>query len=65
VVVRPFVWLARINRGDVVDRVYDGIAEAGGAAHRLLSGLQTGAVRRYAAAIAAGSALLLAIALLT
>jgi NADH-quinone oxidoreductase subunit L len=64
-VVRPFLWLARITRRDLFDRVYDGIAAAGGAGHRLLRGLQTGAVRRYAAAIAAGSAVLLAIALLT
>jgi NADH-quinone oxidoreductase subunit L len=62
--VRPFTWLAAASRDDVVDRVYDLVGAAGRAGHRLLSGVQTGGVRRYAGAIAAGCAALLLAAVL-
>ncbi len=58
--VRPFVWVARINVRDVVDRLIDGV----GALFMLLSRgfrwTQNGRVRWYAAGLAAGAALILA-----
>ena len=63
--VRPFLWLCRINRRDVIDaafiipaRVAEGLCAA-------LSLLQTGRLRWYAACAAAGAIIYLAVAVLT
>jgi NADH-quinone oxidoreductase subunit L len=61
--VRPIVWLARINKRDVVDSFYTGIAKISEFAYRGLSLTQTGRIRWYAAGIAAGSVLFVAIAM--
>jgi NADH-quinone oxidoreductase subunit L len=61
--VRPIVWLARINKRDAVDSFYTGIAKISEFAYRGLSLTQTGRIRWYAAGIAAGSALFVAIAM--
>ena len=58
--VRPFVVLARLDRDDFVDRIYQGIARQSLALHRLLSATQTGLVRRYAMAIAGGAVIAIA-----
>jgi NADH-quinone oxidoreductase subunit L len=57
--VRPLYALARINRRDVVDQVYDGLALALMALHRLALKPQNGQLRWYAAAMAAGIVVLL------
>ena len=59
---RPFLWLARANRADVVDLLYAGIATASEASYRLASRSQTGRVRWYAASITFGGALLIIVA---
>jgi NADH-quinone oxidoreductase subunit L len=61
--VRPVVWISNINKNDIVDSFYDGIAKATELAYRAMSHIQTGRVRWYAAGIAAGSALIIAIAI--
>ena len=61
--VRPYLWLAHAGRSDVVDAAYVGVAELGRAAHRGLSRTQTGLVRAYALGLAAGAALIVALAL--
>jgi len=61
--VRPVVWISNVNKNDIVDSFYDGIAAATELAYRALSRLQTGRMRWYAAGIAAGSALFIAIAI--
>ena len=48
---------------DIVDSFYDGIAAATELAYRAMSHIQTGRIRWYAAGIAAGSALFIAIAI--
>jgi NADH-quinone oxidoreductase subunit L len=58
--VRPFVWVARINQGDVVDLVYEWIARLSRRAHRLLSWTQNGRVRWYAAGIGLGAVIAVA-----
>src|SRR5215475_1688202 len=63
VFVRPVVWISNVNKNDIVDSFYDGIAAATELAYRALSRLQTGRMRWYAAGIAAGSALFIAIAI--
>jgi NADH-quinone oxidoreductase subunit L len=60
--VRPFVLAARINKDDVVDLPYRGLAWYGMFFHDVLSRSQTGKIRRYAAGIAIGAVIVLGIA---
>ncbi len=62
--VRPFVGLARWNRGDFIDRAYTQLARLCTTAHRMLSAGQDGRVRRYAGAIAVGAVIVVALTLL-
>lgn len=48
-------WLQKIDRHDVIDNIYSGLADLCLFLYRALSATQSGQVRRYAAAIAAGS----------
>jgi NADH-quinone oxidoreductase subunit L len=59
--VRPFLWFARVDQGDFIDRFYSGLASLSRVAYRQLSESETGRVRRYAAGITAGSVILIAI----
>jgi NADH-quinone oxidoreductase subunit L len=61
--VRPIVWLARVDKSDAVDAVYRALAWLARGAWQLLSWTQSGRLRWYAAGIAGGAALLVAIAL--
>lgn len=57
--VHPFVWLSKINQGDIIDLFYTGIARISASTHRLLSRTQTGKLDWYAMVIAAGAIILL------
>lgn len=59
--VRPYAALARLNRDDLLDRPNDAIARACVWAHRLIAPTENGRARRYAAAIAVGAIVLVAI----
>jgi NADH-quinone oxidoreductase subunit L len=59
--VRPFVWLARVNRDDFVDAFTTWVAGLFSALHGLLSATQTGRLRWYAVAIVIGAILILGI----
>ncbi len=61
--VRPLVWFARVDKDDFVDSFYDGTARLSQLGYHALSATETGQLRWYAAAIAAGSVLFVAIAL--
>ncbi len=61
VVVRPYSWLARVGRGDVIDQIYRGVAWLNWVLHDGLSRTQSGQVRRYAAGIAIGAVIVLAV----
>jgi len=61
--VGPIEWVARANRGDIIDSIYDGLAGLAKLCYRFLSLTETGRLRWYAAWIAGGSALFIAIAL--
>jgi NADH-quinone oxidoreductase subunit L len=63
--VQPFVWMAHINRDDVIDRATHGAARLSRFSNRVLSRTQSGLVRRYVAVIAAGSIVIVAIMLLS
>ena len=62
--VRPFVALAQANRDDIVDLFFTAIAGLAAALHRMLSRTQTGRLRWYAAGIAFGAVILIALAVL-
>jgi NADH-quinone oxidoreductase subunit L len=61
-VVRPFVWLANVNKGDFIDRFYAGVAWLNKALYRALSYTQGGQVRRYALGIGIGAVVVIAVA---
>lgn len=60
-IVRPFVWIAQVDRNDVIDLIYTGIAWLATAFNRLLSATQTGRLRWYAVGIAAGAVIAIAL----
>jgi NADH-quinone oxidoreductase subunit L len=62
--VRPFCRLAALNRGDVCDALPRGLAAASGSLNRWLVLTQDGRVRTYAAAVALGAVVLLALVML-
>jgi NADH-quinone oxidoreductase subunit L len=53
--VRPYVWAARANKNDIVEQVYQIITDAIRACYGALSATQTGQLRWYAKALAAGA----------
>ena len=59
--VRPFLWFARIDQADFIDTFYSGVARLCRAVYRQLSKSENGRVRRYAAGIATGSIIVIAI----
>jgi NADH-quinone oxidoreductase subunit L len=62
-IVGPFLWMASINRSDGIDRLYVGIARLNRWLHDLLQQTQTGHVRWYATVMAAGTVVIVALAL--
>jgi len=60
-IVRPFLWIVRINRDDFIDLIYGGTAWYSGQTYRFLSFTQSGNVRWYAAVLAFGAVILLAL----
>ncbi len=62
--VRPFLWLAQVNRQDILDAPYRGVAQVSLWSYRALRSSQTGQLRWYATAIATGAVVIVAIALL-
>ncbi len=61
--VRPLVWFARIDKSDFIDAFYTGVASLNEIAWRVLSRTETGRLRWYAAGIAAGSVVFIAVVL--
>ena len=58
--VQPFIWATQINKSDFVDAFYTGLARLAELSYRGLSRTETGRIRWYAAAMAAGSVLFIA-----
>jgi len=61
--VQPFVWVSQINKSDFIDAFYTGVARLTDLLYRGLSRTETGRVRSYAAAMAGGSVLFIAVVL--
>ena len=64
VFVRPFVWVANINRNDFVDFFYNGAARLSSHLAESLAGTQSGMIRRYALGITLGSVIALGLILI-
>ncbi len=62
--VRPFLRVARSNKDDFLDLIYHEIARYNRVLHYALSSTQTGNIRWYAMAIAAGAAVFLGIVMI-
>ena len=63
VFVRPIIWVARVDKGDFVDSIYTGIAGLTELLYHGVRKTETGRMRWYAAGIAAGSIIFIAIVL--
>ena len=61
--VQPVLWFARVDRSDLVDAFYTGVGDLNELMYRGLSITENGQVRWYAAGIAAGTVVFVAIAL--
>ncbi len=62
--VRPYVWLARANRDDAIDWIFRAVGAASRWLGRRFSLTETGRLREYALALAAGAAAILALVVL-
>ena len=60
--VQPFVWLARANKDDFIDSIYDGVAKVNEVLYGVLARTETGKVRWYMTGIAFGAIVAIAIA---
>jgi NADH-quinone oxidoreductase subunit L len=59
--VRPYLWLVHINRNDIVDVGITGVPTVFRGLHGLLAATQNGRMRGYAAAMAVGACLVIAV----
>jgi len=57
------MWFARVDKSDAVDTFYNGVADLNKLLYRGLRRTENGQVRWYAASIAAGTVVFVAIAL--
>ncbi len=62
VFVMPYAWLARVSKSDPLDLIFAGASRLAAGAGRLFGRTQTGRTRWYAAGIAAGAIVVLALA---
>lgn len=62
--VNPFLFLARVNRADLVDRFYELLVQLTRIAHSMIAQTQTGQLRWYALSIAAGLIVILSMGVL-
>jgi NADH-quinone oxidoreductase subunit L len=63
-IVKPYAWMARVNRKDIVDWVYNFIADAIWFLHDLTTRSQTGQLRTYGGVMVLGLVAIAAIALI-
>ena len=62
--VFPFLWLARINKADLIDGFYAFVVELSRTANNMIVKTQTGYLRWYALSIAAGLVVLISVGVL-
>ena len=59
--VRPFVWLAQVNKADIVDRIYASLTWLAATGNRALRPSQNGRLRWYAGGLAIGAVALITV----
>ena len=59
VIVRPIVYLSRINKNDIIDQFYSGVTNVSIILYRALSYTQSGSLRWYVMGLIAGAILIL------
>jgi NADH-quinone oxidoreductase subunit L len=64
VFVAPVVWFAQVDKRDIIDKFYDGLATLSRASYRALSATESGRMRWYAASIVGGTVVFVFIVLL-
>ena len=62
--VKPFLWLARRGKDDVVDKAFSGVGWAARQLNLLLARTQSGRLRYYLAGVAVGMIVFVALGLL-
>ncbi|WP_276497199.1 NADH-quinone oxidoreductase subunit L [Pontibacter litorisediminis] len=62
--VRPYVFLANLNKRDIIDSFYTGLARTAEGFHVMFSQTQSGVLRNYVAGIVVGAIMILTISLL-
>ena len=60
--INPYVWLARVNKNDFIDSIYDRVAKLNEVLYRALSRTESGKVRWYMTGIVFGAIVVIAIA---
>ncbi|HUQ66699.1 MAG TPA: NADH-quinone oxidoreductase subunit L [Flavitalea sp.] len=63
--VKPFLFITRINKSDVVDKIYTGIASGTSVLNRLFSVSQNGSLRWYIGGVLAGILLIITLQIIT
>ncbi|WP_423735671.1 NADH-quinone oxidoreductase subunit L [Chitinophaga caseinilytica] len=61
VFVQPFVRIAKLNRKDIIDNVYTGLATITRGLHRMMSATQSGIIRWYVLGVVMGAVLILSV----
>ncbi|RDV14210.1 NADH-quinone oxidoreductase subunit L [Pontibacter diazotrophicus] len=61
--VRPYVFLANVNKRDVIDGFYTGLARVTEGFHMMLSETQSGVLRNYVAGVVVGAIMILTISI--
>ena len=62
--VNPFLWLARVNQNDIVDKIYDFLVELSRTSNRFIVQTQTGYLRWYALTVATGLVFIITLGIL-
>ncbi len=62
--VKPFVYLSRVNKGDVIDKFYNGLVTVSTYVHNQLAKTQNGVMRWYIMGIVIGAIFVLSIGLI-
>lgn len=64
ILVKPFVWLSRINKNDFIDKFYSALVTLSTFFHRIFAYTQSGLMRWYVMGIVLGAILIITIGLL-
>jgi len=64
IIVKPYVFLSRANKRDILDRIYDGMVSGAEFFHKVFARTQSGIMRWYIMGIVIGAVLILSLGLM-